>query len=120
MLWASVSGVDIANNIMYGNAEYGINTSDCHGSGVTIRNNLFYNNPSGTWNMTYNGSDVSYTTSGNITSSDPLFVNWWSDWHLQTGSPAINAGLTLSTVTSDFDGVSRPQGGAYDIGAYER
>jgi hypothetical protein len=64
--------------------------------------------------------DVSYTTSGNITSSDPLFVNWWSGWHLQTGSPAINAGLTLGSVTSDFDGVSRPQGGAYDMGAYER
>ena len=37
-----------------------------------------------------------------------------------TGSPAINAGVTLSTVTTDFDGVSRPQGGVYDIGAYER
>jgi hypothetical protein len=120
MLWMAVSGVDIANNIIYGNATYGVTTSDCHGSGVTIRNNLFYNNPSGTWNMADNGSDVSYTTSGNITSSDPLFVNWWSDWHLQTGSPAINAGLTLSSVTTDFDGVSRPQGGAYDMGAYER
>jgi hypothetical protein len=120
MLWASVSGVDIANNIIYGNADNGIKTSACHGSGVTIRNNLFYNNPNGAWDMTYNGSDVSYSTSGNITNSDPLFVNWWSDWHLQTGSPAINAGLTLSTVPTDFDGVSRPQGGVYDIGAYER
>ena len=37
-----------------------------------------------------------------------------------TGSTAINAGVTLSTVTTDFDGVSRPQGGVYDIRAYER
>jgi hypothetical protein len=70
--------------------------------------------------MTNNGSDVSFTTSGNLTSSDPLFVDWWSDWHLQTGPPTINADLTLSSVPTDFDGVSRPQGGAYDIGACER
>jgi hypothetical protein len=120
MLWMAMDGVDIANNIIYGNASYGVNTSDCHGSGVTIRNNLFYNNPSGAWNMVDNGSDVSYTTSGNLTTSDPSFVNWWSDWHLNLGSPAIDAGLTLTIVPTDYDGVSRPQGNAYDIGAYER
>ncbi len=43
------------------------------------------------------------------------------DLHLQSGSPAIDAGLTIDIVTNDFDGVTRPQpaGHAYDIGAYE-
>jgi hypothetical protein len=41
------------------------------------------------------------------------------NFHLQSASPAINAGLTISTLLTDLDGVSRPQGPAYDIGAYE-
>jgi hypothetical protein len=69
---------------------------------------------------TFNGSTVSYTTSGNITTSDPLFVNSGSDWHLQKCSPAIDAGVTLSVVTKDYDGLPRPIGAAYDMGAYER
>jgi hypothetical protein len=124
VLWMTLNWVDIANNIFYGNSWYGIDTWDCHGLGVQIRNNLFYANPLGTWRM--NGgcplacSTVSYTTSGNITTSDPLFVNSASDWHLQTGSPAINSGLPVCEVNDDYDGVTRPQGGAYDMGAYER
>ncbi len=43
-----------------------------------------------------------------------------NDYHLAAGSPAINAGTFLtSDVTDDIEGVARPQGGAYDIGAYE-
>ncbi len=41
------------------------------------------------------------------------------DYHLKTGSPAINAGTTLTEVTDDLEGTARPQGGAYDIGCYE-
>jgi hypothetical protein len=39
--------------------------------------------------------------------------------HLRSGSPAINAGATISLFTIDYDGATRPQGSAYDIGAYE-
>ena len=42
-----------------------------------------------------------------------------ADFHLQRGSPAIDQGVTLSKVTTAFNGVSRPQGGSSDIGAYE-
>ncbi|MHC4712243.1 MAG: putative Ig domain-containing protein [Planctomycetota bacterium] len=41
------------------------------------------------------------------------------DYHLKTGSPAIDGGTTLSDVTDDIEGTSRPQGSAYDIGCYE-
>ena len=48
-----------------------------------------------------------------------------ADFHLQSTSPAIDAGKNLSagdgyhSVTDDFSGTARPQGSAYDIGAFE-
>jgi chitodextrinase len=55
-----------------------------------------------------------------ILTTDPKFVNAsTNDFHLQSTSPAINAGATIASVTTDKDGVTRPQGSAYDIGAYE-
>jgi len=49
-----------------------------------------------------------------------LFVNpAANDYHLKAGSPAINAGTALADVADDYEGNSRPQGGAYDIGCYE-
>jgi hypothetical protein len=49
-----------------------------------------------------------------------LFVNAAGhDYHLSASSPARDAGLTLSEVTQDLDGVPRPSGAASDIGAYE-
>jgi len=41
------------------------------------------------------------------------------DFHLKAGSVAIDHGTTLTDVTDDITGMSRPQGSAYDIGAYE-
>jgi len=56
--------------------------------------------------------------------ANPKFVEYTgthnsNDYHLQSSSPAINAGTTLSNVTDDFEGTNRPQGSAYDIGAFE-
>jgi hypothetical protein len=54
---------------------------------------------------------------------DPLFVSYdggyGGDYHLQPTSPAIDVGLTLEEVTDDLDGIGRPQGEGYDLGAYE-
>jgi parallel beta-helix repeat protein len=41
------------------------------------------------------------------------------DYRLRAGSPAIDAGIAVSEVASDLDGVSRPQGSRCDIGCYE-
>lgn len=38
---------------------------------------------------------------------------------LLAGSPAIDSGATISGLTTDQRGASRPQGSAYDLGAYE-
>ncbi len=59
------------------------------------------------------------------TSSSGLFVNAANhDFHLADASPAINTGRasyqSASAPTIDSDGNARPQGGAYDAGAYEK
>ena len=42
------------------------------------------------------------------------------DYSLAPGSPAIDAGTTISGVTADRVGVTRPRGTAFDVGAFER
>lgn len=54
---------------------------------------------------------------------DPQFVDAASgDFQVMSSSPAINAAVPASDLTTDhdFDGVARPQGAAHDIGAFER
>ena len=54
-----------------------------------------------------------------VINRDPLFINASaSNFHLQPGSPAIDAGANAG-VTLDLDGRVRPQGAGYDIGPYE-
>lgn len=55
-----------------------------------------------------------------IATPSQLFVNPANnDFQLRQGSPAIDAGTTLSAVPADIIGVKRPQGAGYDIGCYE-
>jgi len=112
-----------------------------------VKNNIFYNQPYHTivstgdmtdqdidYNLAFNsdGSTPDCFRVGNYACKnpppahdlwkvDPKFVNpGKEDYRLQSVSPAINAGYNLgSLVTNDYDGNSRPQGSAYDIGAYE-
>lgn len=50
---------------------------------------------------------------------DPLFVNAvGGDFHLQNASPAIDAG-GAHQMAVDFDGLLRPQGAGFDLGAFE-
>jgi len=55
----------------------------------------------------------------NPVDGDPDFVSMANDdYHLASGSAAIDAGIDSST-TTDRDGIPRPHGIAPDIGAYE-
>lgn len=49
----------------------------------------------------------------------PVFVNTSGDFHLKTGSPAIDKGTSTVSPSDDLDGNSRPSGAGIDIGAYE-
>jgi hypothetical protein len=118
VIWQTMSGVAIKNNAFYENAHDGIGIYHAYGSGVTIDHNVFFGNDSGT--IAYVESNLGYDSSGVFT-FDPAFVNPTAgEFHLSVGSPAIDAGVSLSEVPTDFGGLARPQGAGYDLGAYER
>lgn len=63
--------------------------------------------------------ELSETMPNNIT-ADPLFVDPASgDLHLLAGSPAIDSGVDIPSLTADHEGNPRPQGAAMDMGAFE-
>jgi hypothetical protein len=122
ILWETMNGIDIRNNICINNGGYGICFSGATGSGVVMDYNSLYGNPEGDYSsFTLNGSTVTYTL-GTTISSDPMLANETQsafDAHLTAGSPAIGAGPNLSsTFTTDITGAARPGSGAWDLGAY--
>jgi len=66
------------------------------------------------------------TAPGSLSGTDPMLGAYsnnggvTSTLALLPGSPAIDRGLALAGVTTDQRGVSRPQGSAPDVGAFER
>jgi hypothetical protein len=109
-------GFTVANNIVtssYG----GISEGGQTGSNNYYINNLFYQN----YARPNYSIKTGHTPVGTI-NADPKFVAN-SDYHLQSGSPAIDAGVStvngISAPSTDNDGNGRPVGNGYDIGAYE-
>jgi len=103
-------GNQVYNNTVVNNQQWCLRNDN---SATTIRNTICFGNP----NNGVNGGG-SGTVSDNLF-GDPKFVNAGSgDYHLQSGSPAIKAGLDLSSLfTTDIEGKTRPAG-KFDLGAY--
>jgi hypothetical protein len=109
----------VNNTIVWGNTagssgkEIYTYHSDCN---VTL-NHCTYGNAPG--DVEGNGT----VTPHSCLSLDPLFVNAaLQDYHLQSGSPCIDAGdnsLIPTGVSTDLDGNMRIANGTVDIGAYE-
>ncbi len=110
---------------------YGIHTT---GGAVLLQNTIVAHNGTTATNcsgvLTSNGHNLEYgdtcnlTATGDITDTNPLLgplTHDSSTWvhPLQEDSPAIDAGICVTGVTTDQRGVTRPQGSACDIGAYE-
>jgi parallel beta-helix repeat protein len=136
-----VSNVKIYNNTLFANRKIALSiygtTRDV--TNVEIKNNIF--------DLTNSkGSDAGHVVNGRGNTSlvlhnnlywpkplrlyklsdsspiigDPRFVNPGErDFHLLPGSAAIDKGIPLGEVSHDKDGVKRPQGTAFDLGAYE-
>jgi hypothetical protein len=117
--WAQEIVPVAKNSIFCGNTGYGIYKATSAG-GASIQNCFFYGNTLGD---TYDPGYGKLTNlGGNKSGRDPKFVNVTNDFRLQTGSPALAAGMDLSGapygVTNDIQGATRPAG-AWDMGAYE-
>ncbi len=112
----------IENNIFYRNAVT-LGRGDCQGVEFVaaggrhvIRHNLFF----GPGRTPISGRPGAYSASENLEDKDPLFVDAQRfDFHLRKGSPAIDSGGAASLVTTDLEGLSRPQGKGREIGAFE-
>jgi hypothetical protein len=118
---SNVSGsIAVWNNTVVSARGDGIGWGNDVGSDNQIENNLVIG--SGGANI---DGDENVQVARNLASqtlSIAQFVDAAADdYHLRSGSPAIDAGASLRDrgVMEDYDGVSRPQGTAYDIGAYE-
>lgn len=120
----------INNNILvYNGPGY-----DGHGDGIDaipnygphnkITDNLFYGNRPSNISSALDGYA---TVRGSITNVDPasgsVFVQWESNgsgnYHLKSGSPAIDAATSANAPPFDIEGGKRPIRGGWDIGTYE-
>ncbi len=134
--------ITIKNNIVVSDNEYLLLVmNDGSAEGLVSDNNIWYST-SGNTKMSWLTDDFRYPWDAGYTFEEyqsltgqdqnslnvnpiPDFVDPANnDFHLQSTSPAIDAGTsqitdTIPAPSTDYDGVARPQGGAPDIGAYE-
>lgn len=145
--WQGGNGVDslVFNNVAYGNKWYGF--YDDGWPPYELRNNIAWNNATGSilsTDPTIRAASNNLCNSGcsnntrpgkpaggpSINGQDPQFVNPASrNFAIPITSPANNAGFNMQTpqspvpypITDNLDaaGVTRPQGGSWDIGACE-
>jgi hypothetical protein len=107
------------NNILWveGTALWLGNASTNNTNGIESHNIYWKSNGSPTVTFYPAGSGTISSTSKKL---NPQFINALNgDFHLVATSPAINLGYTISDYNKDLDNNNVPQGGAYDIGAYE-
>ena len=120
----ALSNSVIANNISWQPTTSFLNYYNTSGyTNVSVTNNLTYQ---GTVGNVAAPSGVS--SSGNLDNTNPLMVSAASctvdapsvpNAYLQTGSTAIDAGVTVLALPLDYAGTPRPQGVRFDIGAFE-
>jgi len=122
---------EVKNNIAYGNGETLYFLADSYSNLTNFDSdyNCYYNlsdpetNEAYALNFLYKGVTYStllaYQTATqqdlNSIFGDPALT---VTYNLYTNSPCIDRG-TIVDVTTDYNGLSRPQGRTYDIGAYE-
>jgi MYXO-CTERM domain-containing protein len=124
-------GTTIENNIFAANAAsspiYLLQANSA--GGISLDHNLWYE-PSVSQAFLWVGDQVDHSGFVSMSMqgsddvlSDPAFVGAWSappatNLELTKASPAIGAGVTVSAVTDDYLGATRPAG-HYDIGAFQ-
>lgn len=120
-----IRNVTIYNCKDYGIMTFGTNDSGHEGKNIISIGNSTADFESGIFDTASNNlsSDASAPGTNRLTNKTAAnqFVDsgWPPDLHLKSTADAKDAGTTISEITDDIDGDSRPQGSAYDIGADE-
>jgi len=123
MLWKASTNIAFQNNIFYQPARSALEQYAATVNGCAINHNLVFGPNamiSGVGALDFITTTLNGCSGTNQFGMNPGFVNITQppyDFHLQPGSPAIAAGIPLSAVAADFDGVTRPQ--IPSMGAYE-
>jgi hypothetical protein len=103
-----------ADNIFYNPTKEAINFCTTSGHSLTLKNNI-------STNAITTESVSGVASTGNMAGTDPLLTSPTNrDYHLTSGSPAVNTGVAVSGDTTDYNGVTRaapPSVGAYEWGS---
>jgi hypothetical protein len=103
--------IKIVNNILWAPAGNAMNSNYNNGT-------IIYD-----YNLHFGGGNAPLLGAHTIT-ANPLLsapsATLTADFHLNTGSPAINAGDNANSNAADFEGTQRPFAGISDIGAFEK
>jgi hypothetical protein len=128
----NIANVEVYNNVFYDIAIFPTGFNEGWSINNVVKNNIYYQcntsyyadvakgaRVTGDYNIIYQCKNPDPQGAHDIIGVDPKFVDPANlDFHLQAGSPAINAGTSVDNFV-DFDGKVRPYDGAYDIGVYE-
>ncbi len=111
--------VSVLNNTFYRSGSFGLTGVEIGSmsTNTSVFNNLGSAASSG---VMINGSGTGLSAGSNLWTAAAGFINSsGGNFHLQSSSPAIDAGAELDNVHEDLEWNSRPQGSACDLGAYE-
>lgn len=108
------------NNVYYNNTVYNcLNGFIYIGTTAVLKNNLVIGCSQATNDVRGTASFNSWNlgiTDAKFVSTDPTNTDFL---RLSADSPAKDVGVKIASVTADRIGMTRPQGKAYDLGAYE-
>jgi hypothetical protein len=130
--------IRILHNTCHGNRRNGIYLGASSGDGtsmpedIVVRNNICSKNKASQMDRYHTVPMEEHTVEHNllygpsrykgnkVVGGNPLFVDPDNgDFHLRSGSPAIDSGISTDALREDFDGNVRPWGSAPDMGAFE-
>lgn len=123
-IYEAVGGTTVTNDTIVGNTASPNSGGGTYtnGAALTLTNCIVWDNGDdlgSNCSATYSDISAALTGTGNI-SSNPDFVSAASgNYHLKAGSPCIDKGTSVGAPKTDKDGIHRPQGNGYDMGAYE-
>ena len=118
---ALLSNIDVRNNLFV-QSENGVCQSNCSWYSVahmqvdpSARNVTVVNNGYVPGAATFIGASDPTTIGGSVAFVDPVQL----DFRVQPGGSSIDKGTPLADVPVDYLGVRRPNGAAFDLGAFE-